>query len=68
MKSRTAFGLALFCLALAPAGVKAQDGCMTDAFTYCRQFIPDRERVAACLKANHNRISPGCRTALKSFK
>jgi hypothetical protein len=73
MIARAAFGPALFCLVLAvllaPTVVKAQDdGCMADAFTYCRQYIPDRERVAACLKANHNRISPGCRTALKRFK
>jgi hypothetical protein len=73
MISRAASGLALFCLvlplSLAPVAVKAQDdGCMMDAFTYCREFIPDRERVAACLKANQRRISPGCRTALKRFK
>jgi len=73
MISRAASGLALFCLVLAPllspVAARAQDdGCMMDAFTYCRQFIPDRERVAACLKANQRRISPGCRTALKRFK
>jgi hypothetical protein len=73
MKIRAAFGLALFCLVLAAIAVKAdpqqtQGGCMMDAFTYCRAFIPDRERVAACLKSNHSRISAGCRSELKNFR
>jgi hypothetical protein len=73
MKIRAALGVALFCVVLAPVFVKAdaqqsQGGCMMDAFTFCRQFIPDRERVAACLKSNHSRISAGCRAELKNFR
>jgi hypothetical protein len=73
MKFRDAAVLALLCLApqLAAVPARAQDdhyACMSDAMTVCGQFIPDRERVARCLMANRNRVSPGCRAALKRFK
>jgi len=72
MNSRAAIGLVLLSLLATPVAVRtaaADNGrCMSDAFTYCGQYIPDRERVAACLKSNRNRISAGCRAALKNFK
>ncbi|MGA2895546.1 MAG: hypothetical protein ABSE22_22010 [Xanthobacteraceae bacterium] len=73
MEIRAALGLALFWLAFAPVTVRADSepgnfACMRDALTLCGQFIPDRERVAACLKSNHNRVSADCRAALKRFK
>ncbi len=73
MKFRDAAVLALLCLVpqLAAVPARAQDdhyACISDAMTICGQFIPDRERVARCLMANRNRVSPGCRAALKHFK
>jgi hypothetical protein len=41
-----------------------QEACMGDAMAFCGQFIPDRERVAACLIYNRMRISQPCRQAL----
>ena len=72
MKSSTAIALSLFCLTLAPLGARAdeqsdQQACMGDAMTICGQFIPDRERVAACLISNRSRVSPECRSALSRF-
>jgi hypothetical protein len=72
MKNRFAITSAIFCLVLSPAALRAdpQDGrqaCMSDAFTVCGQFIPDRERVAGCLISNRRRISLACRAALKHF-
>jgi hypothetical protein len=72
MKIRFAITSAIFCLVLSPAALRAdpQDGrqaCMSDAFTVCGQFIPDRERVAGCLISNRRRISLACRAALKHF-
>jgi hypothetical protein len=70
MKIATAFGLALFGLALAPVAGKAADdeqgrkACMYDVLTVCAQFIPDRERIANCLIANRERISQSCRLLL----
>jgi hypothetical protein len=65
-------------LALAPALVptpvttradeqQGRAACMIDAMTVCSQFIPDRERIAACLLSNRNRISAACQDALKSY-
>jgi hypothetical protein len=44
-----------------------QDACMNDAMTICGQFVPDREKVAACLLANKRRISVACRMALSHW-
>ena len=72
MKIQTAFALALFGLALSPVAVTAdaqqdQAACMNDAMTICGQFIPDRERVAACLISNRSHVSAACRSALTHF-
>jgi hypothetical protein len=82
MKTHLALALVIFCVALAPATVRSQSqetqsqysqsqedqgACMADAFAVCGQFIPDRERVAACLIANSSRISPPCAAAIKRF-
>ena len=72
MKIHAALALALFGLALSPVAVRAdaqqdQQACMNDAMTICGQFIPDRERVAACLISNRSHVSPACRTALAHF-
>jgi hypothetical protein len=72
MKIQTTFALAMFAIALAPAAVRAdpqhdQAACMNDAMTICGQFIPDRERVAACLISNRSRVSADCRAALTHF-
>lgn len=64
---------ALFTLAstsIAPATAETQDeqsACMNDAFTVCGRAIPDRDRVAACLTQNINRISVACRTVMLRY-
>jgi hypothetical protein len=73
MKLTNVAALAVLCLTL-PLSANpsyADDdhyACMSDAMTVCGQYIPDRERVARCLMANRNRVSPACRVALKHFK
>ena len=72
MKIQAAFALSLICLGLTAVTSKADEqqdrqACMSDAMTVCGQFIPDRERVAACLMSNRSRISAECRTALTHF-
>lgn len=72
MNIRTAFALALIAGTLLPLAANAtpqddQQACMNDAMTVCSQFIPDRERVGACLVANRSRISVACRAAIKHF-
>ena len=53
--------------AIASADGSGQQACMQDAMSVCGQFIPDRERVAACLISNRSRVSPACRSALTHF-
>jgi hypothetical protein len=65
------FGLAILGIAFSPVAAPAdesdQSACMQDALSICGQFIPDHERVAACLMSNRKRISPACRGALMHF-
>jgi hypothetical protein len=73
MKPASAAALVVLCLTiqLSITPTHADDdhyACMNDAMTVCGRFIPDRERVAQCLMANRNRVSPACRVALKHFK
>jgi hypothetical protein len=73
MKIQTTLALTVFAAALFSAPVLADEqggsnACMQYAFTICGQFIPDRERVAACLISHRSSVSPACRTALSHFK
>ena len=38
-----------------------QQACQDDAFRLCGQFLPDEQRVKACLLRNMSRLSPACR-------
>lgn len=68
MRMGVVFVPVLLSVALAPLTSKAADdeqagrkACMMDALTVCAKFIPDRERIASCLKSNSERISEPCR-------
>ena len=70
MKIQTALALIFFTLAPAAASAETQDeqnACMGDAFNICGHAIPDRDRVAACLAQNMNRISVACRTVMQRY-
>ena len=71
MKMGAVLAPMLLSVALAPLASKAADdeqagrkACMMDALTVCAKFIPDRERIANCLKSNSERISEPCRLLL----
>jgi hypothetical protein len=70
MKMGAVVAFVLVGLTLAPIASKADDeqagrkACMMDALTVCAKFIPDRERITSCLKANSERISEPCRLIL----
>lgn len=40
-----------------------QQACTPDAMRLCGQFIPDRDKVTACMKAHHREWSEACRMA-----
>ncbi|MEA3024737.1 MAG: hypothetical protein QOF91_22 [Alphaproteobacteria bacterium] len=70
MKVHIALAFAFF--ALAPVAASAEDqneqnACISDAFSVCGHAIPDRDRVAACLSQNINRISVACRTVMQRY-
>ncbi len=66
-------GLALLATVLAAEngwarGAQPVDGtrqqrmdCADDARFVCGRFIPDVERITACMKANKRQLSPQCR-------
>jgi hypothetical protein len=41
--------------------------CMDDAFQFCSEAMPDRERVFACLAEKRHLISPLCREGMAAF-
>ena len=54
-----------------PASAQSNEGemaCQNDAFRLCEQFIPDRGKVAACLRKNRLRLSPDCRRMFSGGK
>ena len=72
MKMRIKLALAFAVLAFTPVAASAenqdeQQACMNDAFSVCGHAIPDRDRVAACLAQNLNRISVACRTVMLRY-
>jgi hypothetical protein len=70
MKIQIALALVFFTLVPAAASAETQDeqnACMGDAFNVCGHAIPDRDRVAACLAQNMNRISVACRTVMQRY-
>jgi len=48
----------------APTGQTVEQICTPDAMRLCSDFIPDREKVTACMKAKHAQISKECRVAM----
>ncbi len=38
-----------------------QQACTDDVSRLCNQFIPDEQRIVACLIQNRRRLSPACR-------
>ena len=76
-----AFGLA-WAAGLPPTAATAQSrgtpeqqqACQPDAMRLCSEFVPDVERITACMIKNRIRLSPPCRAVFtgshkqKSFK
>jgi hypothetical protein len=44
-----------------------EQACTNDAFQYCQNFIPDRNRVFTCLVENRNQISVPCHMAMAPY-
>jgi hypothetical protein len=61
-----AAGLLLAALATASAqesyrgSAAEQEACTDDVFRLCNQFVPDEQRIIACLIQNRRSLSPAC--------
>jgi hypothetical protein len=59
-----AFGIA-FAAGLAPAAAQGtpeqRQACQPDAMRLCSEFVPDVDRITACMVKNRIRLSPPCR-------
>jgi hypothetical protein len=65
----TGLGLAIFAgpaSAAAAYTAEQQAACQNDAYRLCERAIPDEARTRACMFANINRVSPGCRRLMQS--
>ena len=51
-----------------PAAAQASDAadrCTPDVMRLCNEFIPDADRIVACLKSKRKQLTPACRSALQ---
>lgn len=51
-----------------PAAAQAPDAadrCTPDVMRLCSEFIPDADRIVACLKSKRKQVSPSCMHALQ---
>ena len=55
-------GLGLASVATAQEQMTPEQACTGDAQSLCGEFIPDRDKVGACLRRNARRLSPACRS------
>jgi hypothetical protein len=46
------------------APVSVEQACTPDAMRLCSEFVPDRAKITACMKAKHAQISKECRVAM----
>lgn len=54
-------------IALAEKGTEQQrEACTPDVFRLCGQFIPDAEKIEACLRSAGPRLSPACRVVFSA--
>jgi len=44
-----------------------QQACTNDAFQFCQNAIPDRDKVFTCLASNRTQISPACRAVITPY-
>ena len=66
------FGLVLW-LQGSPAGAQQwtqeqRAACEPDAMRLCSQYVPDVERITACMSLNRRHLSPQCRAMFGGVK
>jgi hypothetical protein len=67
VKGRIVLVIALAWSGITAAGAETEEGrqaCTNDAFQFCQEAIPDRERVFRCLESRKSEISAACRAVV----
>ena len=59
-----ALGAGTVALAATP---EEEQACTNDAFQFCQNFIPDRNRVFSCLVESRNQLSVACHTVMVPY-
>jgi hypothetical protein len=49
------------------ATAEEEQACTNDAFQFCQNFIPDRNRVFTCLVSNRDQLSVACHTVMLPY-
>jgi hypothetical protein len=44
-----------------------EQACTNDAFQFCQNYIPDRNRVFTCLVSNKDQLSAACHTVMAPY-
>jgi hypothetical protein len=44
----------------------AEQACTPDVMRLCNEFIPNRGRIAACLRSKRHQLSPECSAVMSS--
>jgi hypothetical protein len=57
-------GLTLTPAAAQQGTINPEQACKDDAFRLCGNFIPDRNKVGACLRSHARALSRDCRTVV----
>jgi hypothetical protein len=57
----------LFMLGASAETLQERQACENDAFSVCGAFIPDRNKVFACLANNEDRLSAPCRNVMARY-
>jgi hypothetical protein len=61
------FTMLLIAGGASPAAAQASDAadkCTPDVMRLCSEYVPDADRIVACLKAKRRQLSPACLGAL----
>ena len=49
------------------ATAEEEQACTNDAFQFCQNFIPDRNRVFTCLVSNRDQLSVACHAVMAPY-
>jgi hypothetical protein len=50
------------------ASSDARQACTPDVFRLCREFVPDADRIAICLRQRKNDLSAACRSVMSGSR